>query len=171
MKKLLFVLTAIMCLSVVSVNAQSKGDMAAGVNLNLGFAYGNDMTTEDGGDFSNIGIGAKFQYNITDPIRLEAAFNKFLKKDYISMYDFMVNAHYLFGIGNLTVYPAVGLGVLGVKTSFMGYSASASEFGFNVGGGAELPISDKINLGAELKYISAAELNRLTLQFGATYKF
>ena len=111
MKKLLFVLTAIMCLSVVSVNAQSKGDMAAGVNLNLGFAYGNDMTTEDGGDFSNIGIGAKFQYNITDPIRLEAAFNKFLKKDYISMYDFMVNAHYLFGIGNLTVYPAVGLGV------------------------------------------------------------
>ncbi len=165
MKKLFFVLAAIMCLSVVSANAQSKGDMAAGANFNYGFAYG------DIDDFSNVGIGFKFQYNITDPIRLEASFNKFFKKDYLSMYDFMVNAHYLLPVGNLTVYPAVGLGVVGTKASVMGFSASASEFGFNLGAGAELPLTEKINLGAELKYLSAAELNRLTLQLGATYKF
>ena len=65
MKKL-FVLMSFIALGVGSVFAQ-KGEKAVGVNL----GYGTEI--------SNLGIGAKFQYGITDAIRTEASFNYFLK--------------------------------------------------------------------------------------------
>jgi opacity protein-like surface antigen len=71
-----------------------------------------------GDSYSNYGIGAKFQYNVTKPIRLEGSFTYFLKKDLISMWDLSVNAHYLFPIADkLTVYPLAGLGLLFAATA------------------------------------------------------
>jgi len=45
----------------VAVQAQVTGDMAAGGHLAIGV----------GDNITNVGIGGKFQYNVTDPIRLE----------------------------------------------------------------------------------------------------
>lgn len=43
----------------------------------------------------NIGLGVKYQYNITDAIRLEGVGNYYLKTDGFSMWDINVNGHYL----------------------------------------------------------------------------
>lgn len=139
--------------------------MAAGVNLNLGFAYP--------GSYSNFGIGAKFQYSFTDHIRVEPAFTYYFKKDYLSMWDFMANVHYVFPMANdkLNLYPLAGLGVLGVKASVLGYSASTTNFGVNLGGGVEYKVAKSIALGAEIKYQIVADYGHLGLQIGATYRF
>lgn len=163
MKKVLFLLAAVLCFSVA--NAQ-KGQMAAGVNLNFGLAY-------EVGSYNNIGLGAKFQYSLSDHFRLEPAFTYYLKKDNLSMWDLMVNCHYLFPLAQdrLNLYPIAGLGVLGAKASALGYSASTTKFGINLGGGAEYKISQSIALGVELKYQIVADYGHLALQLGVTYLF
>jgi outer membrane protein X len=174
-------LATVATISVTAVNAQEKGDMAAGVNLAVGM----------GDNLTNFGIGAKFQYNITTPIRLEGAFTYFLPKTWgvsglseasLSMWDFSVNAHYLFPVGDkITVYPLAGVGILGVHTSYEtnlsglgGYydaSASSSEFNFNIGGGLDFKLSDKIILNAELKYKIGGTWSRFVISAGVAYRF
>ena len=147
----------------MAVNAQVKGDKAVGGNLVLG----------SGDSYSNIGIGAKFQYNVTDPVRLEGSFTYFLEKDYVSMWDLSVNGHYLFPVSDqITVYPLAGLGILGSKASFGGFgSASHSEIGLNLGGGCDYHLNDKVILNAELKYKAGDTWNRLLLSAGVAFLF
>jgi outer membrane protein X len=158
---------------VVNVSAQEKGDMAAGASVFLG----------SGDSFSNYGLGAKFRYNVTSPIRLEGSFAYFFEKDMISMWDLSVNVHYLFSVADkLTVYPLAGLGILGASVdvpeidlgewgSAGGGSASDSEFGFNLGGGLDYQFTDKIGGNVELRYKIGDEWNRLLISAGVTYKF
>jgi len=157
----------------VAVNAQEKGDMAVGGNLVFG----------SGDSYSNMGVGAKFQYNVTKPIRLEGSFTYFFEKDLASMWDLSVNAHYLFPVANqINVYPLAGVGILGTKVNiptidlddwgiYGGGSASTSEVCFNVGGGIDFKITDKLILNAEVKYKIASDWNRLLLSAGIAYLF
>ncbi len=161
-------------------NAQVKGDMAAGAK----FAF----STGDG--WSNIGIGAKFQYNVMDPLRLEAQFTYFMpKKDgtfgaesKINMWEGGVNAHWLFRLGDkVNLYPLAGLGLLGVKTKVdfgewgdligaAGGSAGASDFALSLGGGVDFKLSQSFFLNAEAKYLVAGG-GRLVLSAGANFMF
>jgi outer membrane protein X len=183
MKKSIFKKVAIVAIAVLTMNvaalAQEKGDMAVGANLAMG--TGNGIT--------NFGLGAKFQYNVLDPLRLDGSFTYFLPKTEgagfaeakTSMWDFSVNAHWLLPLGgSLTVYPLAGLGILGVSSSveadlggFGSYdaSASASEFGFNLGGGIDFKLTEKLILNAEVKYKICGTWSRLLISAGLAYKF
>ena len=165
---------AIIAIAVVTMSmaayTQEKGDMAVGGNLVFG----------SGDSYSNIGIGAKFQYNVTDPIRLEGSFTYFPKKDLMSMWDLSVNAHYLFPVSEqITVYPLAGLGILGYSVStptidlgpFGSFGVSDSELGFNLGGGIDFKLTDKLFLNAELKYRIGSDWDRLLLSVGVGYRF
>lgn len=175
-------------LATISVSAQQAGDMAAG--LNLGVA----PCLESGASVTNFGIGAKFQYNVTNPIRLEAAFDYGLKNNGVDVLTFGVNAHYLFNVANkIKVYPLVGLGyahfsatVSGIpdmkddlKKNANGYddsdttseSGSANKFYFNVGVGGQYDINDKLAVNLEIKYQYIKYFNRLPISLGITYKF
>ena len=66
-----------------SVFAQ-QGKQAIGGNL----SYGTEI--------ESVGIGLKYQYNITDQIRIEPSMNYFFKNDGLSMFDINANIHYLF---------------------------------------------------------------------------
>lgn len=169
-----------MALAVICGSAQQKGDMAVG--LNLGVA----PSLESGAKVTNFGIGAKFQYNLTNPVRLEAALDYGFKSKGADVMTFGVNAHYLFNVaGRLNVYPIVGLGyahcgggvfVVGDDLSdFLedngGSSSSANKFYFNVGAGAEYPITDKLSASLELKYQYIKNFSRLPISIGVTYKF
>jgi outer membrane protein X len=152
----------------VAAGAQEKGDMAAGGNLVLG----------TGNSFSNFGIGAKFQYNVTDPLRLEGSFTYFLKKDYVTMWDLSVNGHWLFPVADkLTVYPLAGLGILGSSANVnIGYgfgtvSSSSSDFAFTLGGGLDYQLTEKLTGNVELKYKIADVWDRLLLSAGVAYRF
>jgi len=172
LKRAAITVIAVLAMSVAAV-AQITGDKAVGANLVFG----------SGDGLSNVGIGAKFQYNVTDPIRLEGSFTYFFKKDYVSMWDFSVNAHYLFHVADqITVYPLAGVGLLGVTASIPkidlgdfgiigGGSSSKTEFGFNLGGGIDYKLTDQLFLNAELKYKIYNNWDRFLISVGVGYKF
>ncbi|GHT35930.1 hypothetical protein AGMMS49574_26550 [Bacteroidia bacterium] len=156
--------------------AQEKGDVAAGINLGLGF----------GDSYTNYGIGAKLQYNFADPIRAEASFTYFPKKDYLSLWDLSLNLHYLIPIADkLTFYPLAGVGLLNAKShissalSNLGYQGygdyiddtSSSKVAFNVGLGLDYKLTDNIIANIEGKYKIAKDLNRTLISIGIAYKF
>lgn len=169
MKKIM--LLAIFCIGSIAAMAQ-KGEMAAGVHLNFGTAA------------ENVGIGAKFQYGITDAIRLEPSLNYYFG-DYGAL-DVNVNAHYLFDVApKINVYPLVGIGIASYKgvdafvdfdtssgdSNMIGESKRSAYFVVNLGAGGEYALNDKISLGLELKYQIISGFNQFVVGIGATYKF
>ena len=59
-----------------------KGRQAIG----FGLSYGTEI--------ESIGLGLKYQYNITNPIRLEPSLNYFIENDNVSMLDVnMISIH------------------------------------------------------------------------------
>ena len=171
-----------MCIALVSVVAfAQQGEKAVCVNL----SYGTEI--------SNLGIGVKGQYGLTDAIRLEAGFDYFLKKDYLSMWDINVNAHYLFPINEkFKVYPLVGLTYTSWSLDGEGVfddvwegvydyddyydeeedgSNSSGKFGVNLGAGIQYDITDKWAVNFELKYQLISDFNQAVFGLGIAYKF
>ena len=164
LKRMAIAIIAVVTMSASAV-AQKQGDMAAGGNLLIGM----------GDSYTNIGIGAKFFYNLTDPIRLAGEFDYFLKKDYQTMWDFSVYGHYLFPVADkLVAYPSVGLGLVGWKSSFdFGYlsaSASSNDFALSLGGGVDYALTPTLALNGELRY-KIMDGSRLNIVVGVAYKF
>lgn len=176
MKKLLF--TFIVVLTSLCASAQVKGDKAIGINV----SYGTEI--------SNVGIGVKGQYSLTDAIRAEAAFDYFLKKDGLGMWDINLNAHYLFPVASkVKVYPLVGLtytnwnyGDGNLEEDFETLyeydeyddsygSGSTGKFGVNLGGGISYDIADKLVLNADVKYQLISDFNQAVFSVGVAYKF
>ena len=132
-----------------------KGIQAAGVHL----SYGTEI--------ESFGIGLKYQYNITDNIRLEPSMNYFFENNGIDMFDINANAHYLFPMAsNVRVYPLAGL-------TFARWDLGkvATRLGVNIGGGAEMDISDNLILNFELKYQTVSDLDQAIFNVGVTYIF
>ena len=96
MKKL-FILACMLVLFVCGAHAQ-QGKQAFGFHL----GYGTEI--------ESVGIGVKYQYNILDALRLEPSVDYFFKNDGVDMFDFNVNAHYLFPVASgARLYPLFGL--------------------------------------------------------------
>ena len=154
MKKI-YLIAILFVASSMSVFAQ-KGEKAAGVHLNFG-------TTA-----SSVGLGAKFQYGLTDVIRLEPSLTYYFGGS--GMFDITVNGHYVFFdvAPKINVYPLVGLGFDLCRYKWYGYDEDSyygdempkmktyketdSAFKFNFGCGGEYGINDKIAVSLELKY-------------------
>ncbi|MDR0395440.1 MAG: porin family protein [Tannerella sp.] len=167
LKRVAVTMIAVLTMS-VAAQAQEKGDMAVGANLVLG----------SGDSFTNYGVGAKFQYNVLNPLRLEGSFTYFLKKDYTTMWDLSVNGHWLFPIADkITVYPLAGVGILNYGYDFdlggwgVKASGSTSDFAFNLGGGIDLKLTDQLIFNAEVKYKISDVWDRLLVSAGIAYKF
>ena len=140
-----------------------KGIQAAGVHL----SYGTEI--------ESFGIGLKYQYNITDNIRLEPSMNYFFENNGIDQFDINANAHYLFPMAsNVRVYPLAGLTfarwsfpqLIGGK-----FSNDATRLGINIGGGAEMDITDKLMLNFELKYQLVNDFDQAIFNLGIAYRF
>ena len=161
MKKFI-VLFSMMFFIMGSAFAQ-KGIQAAGVHL----SYGTKI--------ESFGIGIKYQYNITDNIRLEPSMNYFFENNGIDQFDINANAHYLFPMAsNVRIYPLAGLTfarwsfpqLIGGK-----FSNDATRLGINFGGGAEMDITDKLMLNFELKYQFVNDFDQAIFNFGIAYMF
>lgn len=145
-----------------------KGEKAVGINLNYG-------TTAE-----SVGLGAKFQYGITDKIRIEPSLTYYFGDT--GMLDITANAHYLFDIApKLKVYPLAGIGfdmcryetlVIKEYDEMTIEKETASCFKFDFGGGIEYDIAKNISLGLELKYdIITDGYSQFVAIIGAKYKF
>ena len=171
MKKIFMTL----CVALITLGASAqKGEQNVGAHV----LYGTDA--------SNIGLGVKYQNNITDAIRLEAVGDYYLKTDGFSMFDVNVNGHYLFPLSDkVTVYPLVGINYTSWKQKLfdsdnsqeaevwqaMGGSLEAkdSSIGLNIGGGVQYKLTDKIRIGAELKYQTISGASTAVIGAGVTY--
>lgn len=166
-----------LCLVIIAVfittfaSAQQKGDMAVGGNLSLA----------TGDDFTNFGLGAKFQWNALDQLRIEPSVNYFFRKDNIAIWDLSGNIHYLFSVvdDKVIVYPLVGLGIQGIDVdgvdiNWDGFnfnsSHSSTDFAFNVGGGIDVMLTDNLVGNFEFKY-KISDNNRAIMSLGIAYKF
>ena len=180
-----------LCMALVGLcaSAQEKGDMAAGLNLGVAPFVGNGVST------TNFGLGAKFQYNVSDPVRLEADIDYWFKSQGMGVFDISANAHYLFKLSDkFNLYPVVGIGygrIIGGGSGDDDYdypykirtraghddddyeegNSGVNRFLFNVGIGAEYAVTDKISVGAEFKYQFMKDFGRLPITIGVTYKF
>lgn len=183
-----------MCMALIGLcaTAQEKGDMAVGVNLGVA------PCLESGTSVTNIGVGAKFQYNVSDPIRLEAAFDYGFKNKGVDVMTIGINAHYIFKVANkISVYPLVGIGYAHCKATATGIpdmdeidwghiangdadiddfgtkseSGSANKLFFNVGVGGQYDINDRLAVNLEIKYQYIKDFNRLPISLGVAYKF
>lgn len=169
-----FLMLAILVTSSVCAFAQ-KGEKSAGINLNFG-------TTA-----KNVGLGAKFQYGITDAIRIEPSLTYYFGGS--GMIDITANAHYVFNIvPKFNVYPLVGIGMdmcryetVDLGDSFddllMGGDFETKHetdacFKFNFGAGAEYDITSRIAMGLELRYeVISGGYSQFVVGIGAKYKF
>lgn len=142
--------------------AQSKGDMAIGGNLN----YGSE---------TSFGIGAKFQYNITNRLRLEPEFNYYFQKDHVSYWDTGASIHYLFPVASdVTLYPLVGLGYgQGKWHGGEGWSYTNGYFQAKIGGGAEFKLSNswKLNIEPKYQFMDSDDDGQFVINVGISYCF
>lgn len=137
------------------------GTMAVGTQL--GYAgYG------DG--YNPFGIGAKFQYGLTDAFRGELSYNYWFPKDKVGSWDANLNFHYLVDLAdNMKVYPLAGVTLVGFHGDNV---ASDKPIGFNVGAGIQYMVSQDIFLFAEAKYQSAKKtVTEEITAYGYTAKY
>jgi len=165
MKKLIITI----CLALFTIGASAqKGEKNIGAHV----LYGTGI--------EQFGFGAKFQYNVTDAIRLEAVGDYFPESEDWSMFDINLNGHYLFHFANkFTAYPLVGINYTrvtidasdlndGVIFDDLGKESGGS-LGFNIGGGIQYNLTDKLRIGAELKYQTISGWNTPMIGVGLTY--
>ncbi len=158
MKKILITL----CLAIIAVAGAfaQKGKAAIGADL----LYGTDI--------ERAGLGIKMQYNISDPVRLEADWDCFFKQDHFTFWTVNVNAQYLIPLAdNVQFYPMAGLGVC-----YAGYSGpigddSESKLGFNIGMGLQYEFNPSWFADIEAKYAYFKHYDQCVLSIGFGYRF
>ena len=168
-----------------------RGETAIGVYPAIGRTHGFSGLTD-------FGVGGKFRYNVSNPVRLEGSFTYFLphkvnadellgpsSKMTLTFWDVSVNGHYLIpASSNFTIYPLAGMCIFGGKSTvsgtFMGITGSGSDsktfVGFNIGGGFDVSITNNLFLYGELRYLTlfaSDEIfrNRLTILAGIAYRW
>ncbi|WP_419083539.1 porin family protein, partial [Phocaeicola sp.] len=122
-------------------------------------------------------LGLKYQYNITDQIRIEPSMTYFFKNDGLSMFDINANIHYLFPIAsNVSLYPLAGFTYtnwhldLG-KVGDYDVSGSDGKFGVNLGAGMEFTLDKSWSLNLDIKYQLISDLDQAVFNLGVAYNF
>lgn len=139
-----------LCTQILSVFAQ-QGEKSVGINVGYGTAS----------SFESFRLGAEFNWNATDHIRLSPSFDCYFASS--TSYVVSADVHYLFPIKNTwQVYPLLGV----TYTHFM-----TNEFWGNIGAGVEYPISSSFYVSAEGKYQLTKDFQQFALAAGVAYKF
>ena len=143
-----------MCALLVSVGAfAQKGEQNVGASFKYKSVH------------KQLGLSVKYQYNVTDVIRLEASGSYYPEKDiWAKTFDANFNGHYLFPVAEkITVYPLAGINYSRWKSDEW-----EGEIGLNLGGGVQYQLTNKFRVGAEVKYLTLG-LNSAILEAGITY--
>lgn len=157
-----------------SAHAQ-KGKQAIG----FGLSYGTEI--------ESIGLGIKYQYNITNPIRIEPSFNYFFENGNVSMLDLNVNFHYLFPVAkSVKLYPLFGLTLSNWMFDMHDFDIDMDEghvhiddngnhnecrFGVNLGAGAEFALPRNWAMNFEFRYQLVSDFDQGVINIGAAYRF
>ena len=156
MKKIALLIVCLIA-SMTTTFAQKAGDKSLGFNLN----YASE---------TSFGIGTRFQYNVTDQIRVEPEFNYYFRNDHVSFWDMGVNAAYLFPIASdVTLYPLAGIGYTHVRLHCP--NADDGRFQAKFGAGAEFQLVPNVKVMIEPKFQLIDDFNQFVLTAGVSYCF
>ena len=150
MKKLLLSTVAVLC--AVTASAQEPGGWTLGPRLGIYTNVGDTV----------LGVGAVGRYRFDNNWRLEPSITALLHK-YCSV-DISCDAHYVFDLGVVRLYPAAGLTV-----NEIGKWAA----GLNLGGGVDFNVANVVELTAALKWQAMFDerTNPVVLMVGAKFNF
>lgn len=161
MKKLTLLLVCLVA-GITTSFAQRVGDASLGLNLN----YASE---------TSFGLGARYQYNLTNNIRIEPEFNYYFKHDYCSFWDLGANVSYLIPIASdVTVYPLAGIGYMHGKLQSIGGETSEysdDTFQAKLGAGVEFKLLPTTKLIIEPKYQFNDFKNQFIITAGIAYCF
>jgi outer membrane protein X len=119
------------------------------------------------------GLGVEGRYFLTNNIRLAPGVTFLFPKNKVTGLDVDVNVHYVFPIqGGLAFYPFIGGAMLNNRFSpEEGDSASTTDFGLNIGAGAQYDITDSGYVNLEFKYtfIEGADPAYFMLGYGIRF--
>ncbi len=140
-------------------------------------------------EIESIGLGLKYQYNITNPIRLEPSLNYFIENDNVSMLDVNMNLHYLCPVGrSVKLYPLFGF----TFSNWMfdlgdGFDIDVDgdhihidkdddhhnecRVGVNIGGGADFVLTSNWIMNFELRYQLVSDFDQAVFNLGFAYRF
>ena len=153
MKKLI-VLMSMMFFIMSSAMAQ-KDIKAIGVHLN----YGTEI--------ESFSLGAKYQQNLTNEIRIEPSMNYHFKKGNVDLLDLNLNLHYIFPMAsNIRLYPLAGL-----TYERWDFGKVENRLGVNIGSGVEFDIADNWMTNIELKYKLIKDFDQAVFTVGIAYMF
>lgn len=153
MKKLILLMG--MMLYIMGNAMAQKGIKSVGIQLN----YGTEI--------ESFSLGAKYQQNVTDEIRLEPSMNYYFANKGIDMLDLNFNVHYLFPMAsNIRLYPIVG-----ITFERWDIGKIKNRLGSNIGAGAEFDIADKWMMNFELKYKFVKHFDQSVFNVGIAYMF
>ncbi len=168
MKKISLLIAAFSLLFVTqNTQAQTaKGDMRLGAQL----GYGTEI--------ESLGIGARFDYAITDQILLAPDLMYFFGKSQdgvdFSWFDINLNGNYVFEMSNPDIIPYVlaGLNIAFFSVDFEGISifpggGSSTNIGLNLGGGVDFVVSTFFVFG-ELRYVLSSS-DQLVISGGVKF--
>lgn len=142
MKKILFALL----LAIVSVGAYAQQGSVSG-HAKLGYQS----------DYKRFGVGVEGRYEIINNVRLAPDVIIFFPNNNTWGVDLNLNAQYTFTniVDKLTLYPLAGVNISNNKWSYHGLSNKFTNFGFNVGAGADYDITPGTYVNFEMKYTFA----------------
>lgn len=133
-----------------------KGQQSVGAQLNYGTKT------------ANYGVGVKYQYNLTDNIRLEGTADQFFENNGCELWALSANAHYLFPLQErLKIYPLAGV-VLGHFTDDLFVD---TRLGINIGGGIQYDLNSHWALTGDLKAHLIKDFYQAAFGAGIIYKF
>lgn len=162
MKKILSLACALV-LGIGFASAQvHQGETAVGANL----VYGSEI--------ESAGIGARFQYGVTDQLRAEVGFNYFFEHKHMSWWDVNINAHWLVGLWNdqLFIYPLAGVNYTMVNFSGdLDNKGEENHVGLNIGAGIEYEINNHWGLNLEYRHTIIRKVDQGIIGLGLNYKF
>lgn len=181
MKKTIFLLVVVLGFSFVATQswAQEKGQIRAGGGLALG---SKSALSNTGASALGVGINFGGDYFVTDIISISPSYTFFFKSTYsetisgttielsIKTSSFNIDGKYYFLTEAVNVYGLLGLSIASAEVTFDFFgtpiSASSTDLGINIGGGADYVLSDKMYLNGQLKYNSPLEQIVINLGVG-----
>ncbi|WP_347174646.1 hypothetical protein [Polaribacter uvawellassae] len=153
LKKVLFIFA--ICISTLSYS-QQKGDFSAFFGASYQLTNNSDM-----------GINAGFEYIFTGNTAFAPSFSYYFSAKGITTYSINLDMRYYLTYGEKIKYYGIGgFNYLTVKVG----GVSASNIGFNAGGGVIFELNDKVGILGQLKYDSAGATS-IEPMIGVTYSF
>lgn len=150
---------AVLTAGTAELTAQER-PIHAGAHVSYGFE-----------EWSSFGLGLNASYPLAEAILGAASFTYHFPGEEFTFWDFNLNAHFLFDIeGNITPYAGGGLnysrwGFPTIDVPGFDITASGSEVGLNLVGGAFMSLENRMRLFTEGRFV-ISDLDQFVLSAG-----